>query len=212
MILARGQATVTGGIHEHQHAGFFPGEEGLDDHGTRGGDGAEGEGLRLVPVLGDEHAFATGKPVLLDDPWCTRKAVEGLAKGSCSSDDDVLSRRYTCGLHGFFGEGLGALKRRMRSHRTETRSLPERVSKAIAQRRLWTDDHEMHVEFIRQRQESRDVCSAHRMVRAEMCRPRVARSGVKFDPFVPRQRHGQRVFTSAGAHQENAALFHAVMS
>ena len=100
----------------------------------------------------------------------------------------------------------------MRSHRTETRSLPERVSKAIAQRRLWTDDHEMCVEFICQRQESCDVCSAHRMVRAEMCRPGVARSGVKLDPLVPRQRHGQRVFTSTGADQENAALFHAVMS
>ena len=168
VVLTCGQASVTGGIHQHQHAGFFPGEEGLDDHGTRGGDGAEGEGLRLVPVLSDEHAFATGKPVLLDDPWCTRKAVEGLAKGSCPSDDDVLSRRYTSGLHGLFGKGLGAFKRRMRSHRTETRSSPKRVSKAIAQGRLWTDDHEMHVEFIRQREETRDVCSAHRMVRAEV--------------------------------------------
>ena len=94
--------------------------------------------------------------------------VEGFAKGACPSDDDVFSRRYTCGLHGFFGEGLGALKRRMRSHRTETRSFSKCVSKAIAQGRFWTDDHEMHVEFIRQREETRNVCSAHRMVRAEV--------------------------------------------
>ena len=107
----------------------------------------------MVPVLGDEHAFATGKPVLLDDPWHPQSG-RGPRQGLLPFDDDVLSRRYTGGLHGLFGEGLGAFKRRMRSHRTETRSSPKRVSKAIAQGRLWTDDHEMHVEFIRQREET----------------------------------------------------------
>ena len=73
----------------------------------------------LVPVLGDEHTFATGKAVLLDDPRCTGKAVKRIIERPCPPNDDVFSRGDAGGFHGSFGEGLRPFQGGVRSHWTE---------------------------------------------------------------------------------------------
>ena len=120
MVLTGGQRAVSCPVHDHQHARFFPREEGLKEHVAVGFDGEFNERLRLVPVARHDHAFPAGEHVPFHHPRVTGKGIQGSLDIGRFVQSQVSSRRHACCLHGLFGMEFGTLQVSEGRHGTKT--------------------------------------------------------------------------------------------
>ena len=158
------------------------------------------------PVLGDDHAFASCQPVILDD---VRRAapVQRIIDLRHRGDADGRSCRHPGRSHYILGEGLGTLDAGRRRTWPEDREAtgPQLVGGAIDQRDFRTDDNQVGLDDVREVGDSHRIGGVDRMRGRQRPGPCVARGDVQVTHGrVAPERTQQSVFTGTRADDENA--------
>ena len=163
----------------HQHLGKAAGRSADIKTDVSGGIEAEMR-ERRGEVLGNDHALASGKRVVLHDVGRPER-VKRVLSLSGGTNDPRLRGRHPRGRHHVFGKGLGPFDARRRRIRPEDRdaSFPQRVRDAGHQRRLRANHDEIRRDSLRQPGHVHWIVGTHRVHLRQRRDAGIARSAVQ---------------------------------